>query len=71
MTNRQLYFLVTYFILLIVCLGLLITADSLSFRSREIVMPIAADSFKLVLGAIIGALSTMLGASSKDTVIKE
>lgn len=66
MTNKQVAFISVYLILLLICGGLLVGSNYLDFESRDVVMPIAADGFKLVLGAMIGALSAMLGITSKD-----
>jgi len=64
-TKQQKSFLVVYFILLGLCAALLIFSNYLDFAVRDVVLPIAADGFKLVLGAIVGALSAMLGITSK------
>jgi ABC-type transport system involved in multi-copper enzyme maturation permease subunit len=65
-TNKQIAFVVVYFLLLLICAALLIISNLLDFESRDVLMPIAADGFKLVLGAMVGALSAMLGITSKN-----
>lgn len=65
MSNKQTGFLAVYFILLFICIGLLIGCNYTSLAVRDAILPIAADGFKLVLGAIVGTLSAMLGVSSK------
>ncbi len=66
MTKQQKGFIAAYFVLLAVCGGLLIGGDFLSLAARDVILPIAGDGFTLVLGAIVGALSAMLGATSKS-----
>lgn len=65
MSSQQKGFVFIYFLLLAICSGLLIGSDFLSISARDKILPIAADGFTLVLGAIVGALSAMLGATSK------
>ncbi len=64
MTKQQKGFIVIYFILLAMCGGLLVGSDFLSLAARDAILPIASDGFTLVLGAIVGALSAMLGATA-------
>lgn len=71
MTKKQVAFISVYFLLLVICAALLIASNFLDFESRDVVMPIAADGFKLVLGALVGALSAMLGITSKNTSTEE
>ncbi len=66
MTRQQKAFLMVYFVLLIICAGLLILSNYLDFEVRDVLLPIAADGFKLVLGAIIGTISAMFGITSKS-----
>lgn len=66
MTSQQRGFISVYLVLLAICGGLLIGSDYLSLAARDVILPIAADGFTLVLGAIVGALSAMLGATAKQ-----
>ena len=61
MTKNQKLFLQAYGILLITCIILMLMANFLDPVTREVVLPVAADGFKIVLGALIGALSSMFG----------
>lgn len=61
MTSTQKSFLALYVVLLLLCIGLMVGAEFMSPTIRAQVLPIGADGFKLVLGAILGALSAMLG----------
>jgi len=63
--NRaQLFWISLYFALLLICGSMLILSDLLSLRARDAIIPIAADGFKLVLGATVGAISAVLGVKS-------
>lgn len=64
MSKQQIWFIAIYFLLLAICAALLIVSDFLSFEARDAVLPIATDGFKLVLGAIVGAVSAMLGTTA-------
>ena len=50
-----------YFALLILCTVLLIVSNSLSITVRDAIIPLASDGFKLVIGALIGAVSAVIG----------
>lgn len=61
MTRSQKQFLFAYALLLSLCVVLLGASQFMSPVVRGDVLPIAADGFKTVLGATIGALSAMIG----------
>ena len=61
MTKNQTRFLGAYGILLIICIVLMVSSEFLSPVIREAILPVASDGFKMVLGALIGAISSMLG----------
>jgi hypothetical protein len=61
MTSVQKSALGVYGVLLLICVGLIVGADFLGPTVRTSVLPIATDGFKTVLGALIGAISTLLG----------
>lgn len=50
-----------YFVLLLLCTVLLIISNSLSLTVRDAILPLASDGFKLVIGALIGAVSAVIG----------
>ena len=66
MTNQQKFCLVLYFALLIICVALFILSDMLSLEARTTVISIAADGFKLVIGAIVGTLSAIIGVTNQS-----
>lgn len=51
--------------LLLLCAGLVIAADFLGPSVRSSLLPAATEGFKIVLGAMVGALSAILGVSSR------
>jgi hypothetical protein len=63
MTKTQKTALALYLFLLLLCLSSLVVADFLGPIMRDTIKSVAGDGFKLVLGAVIGALSAILGAS--------
>ena len=63
MRNKLILIITSYFVLLLLCTTLLIVSNFLNPQLHEVVMAIAAGGFKLVLGALIGALSAMLGST--------
>ncbi|MER8650947.1 hypothetical protein [Mesorhizobium sp. M0586] len=50
-----------YFALLCLCAALIIGSEFLGATVRANLLPIASDGFKLVLGALVGALSALMG----------
>jgi hypothetical protein len=62
MTKAQRMFLYFYGSLLIICILLMLVAEAFGPVTGQTVLPVAADGFKTVLGALLGALSAMLGA---------
>lgn len=65
MSRSQVVLLSLFFLLLAICVGLLLIGDSMSLATRDALLPIASDGFKLVLGALVGALSAIIGTKSK------
>ncbi len=70
MTNPQRICLSLYFFLLALCVGLFFLASYMTLEARDEVIPIARDGFKLVLGAIVGTLSAMIGVSAKQDGVR-
>ena len=66
MSSFQKSILMVYFVLFFTCIALLVGSEFLGPKARETVLPIASDGFKLVLGALIGTLSTLF-SSKKQT----
>jgi hypothetical protein len=62
MTKPQKHFLYFYVGLLLVCIALMLMAEGFGPITGQTVLPIAADGFKTVLGALLGAISAMLGS---------
>lgn len=62
MNSAQRTFLGAYLLLLFVCGGLLLLSEVFGPAVRQAVIPVASDGFKTTLGAVLGALSVMLGA---------
>ena len=61
MNPSQQLFVAIYVGLLLVCAALIVVSDFLSPTVRISLLPIASDGFKTVLGALLGAISVMLG----------
>jgi hypothetical protein len=61
-TPSQKFFIVVYIGLLIMCTALIVLSDFLSPTVRATLLPVSSDGFKTVLGALVGAISVMLGA---------
>ena len=66
MTSMQIFLIGVYFALLLICSGLMVFSDMLSIAARETLLPVSADGFKLVIGALVGSVSSILGASSRN-----
>lgn len=56
------YFISIYLVLLLVCVGLMVLS---TFRPDPTIAKTASDAFKTVIGAAIGALSTLLARTEK------
>ena len=67
LTRFQKSILLIYFALLLTCIALLVGSEFLGPATRKEVLPIAADGFKLVLGALIGTLSTLVSSRKGST----
>ena len=65
LTSSQKFLLGLYLLLLLLCTALIIIADFLSPTVRASLLPISTDGFKTVLGAVLGALSVLLGVKSR------
>ena len=61
LTSAQKFFIGLYLFLLLFCAALLVLSDFLSPTVRGTLLPISSDGFKTVLGALLGAISVMLG----------
>lgn len=64
MTRTQIIAISIYMFLLLICGALFFGADKLSLTARDALLPIATESFKIVLGALVGAISAVMGAGS-------
>jgi hypothetical protein len=53
--------LAVYLGLLTLCVALMITSEFLGPTAREAILPISVESFKMVLAALVGAISALLG----------
>ncbi|MBV6658460.1 MAG: hypothetical protein KI785_11900 [Devosiaceae bacterium] len=56
-----------FFLLLLVCVGLIVLSQFSGPVLREQLLPVALDGFKMVLGAIVGALSALMGVKANET----
>jgi len=65
LTSSQKFLIGLYVFLLLLCVALIIVADFLSPTVREALLPISADGFKTVLGALLGAISVLLGVKNE------
>lgn len=61
MNKVQISILVAYALLLVFCAALIFLSDSLGPTAKEQMLPLAANGFEFVLGALAGALSTIMG----------
>lgn len=61
-SKRERTILLLYFLILGLCGLAFVIADSLSPTSQDTLLPYAGDGFKITLGALLGALSAMLGS---------
>jgi hypothetical protein len=61
MSRAQCFFLGLYVFLLLLCVCLMVVSDSLSPTVRASLLPVSSDGFKTTLGALLGALSVLLG----------
>jgi hypothetical protein len=64
MTPVQKSALLVYFLLLLICGALIIGSDFLGPAVRTSLLPVATEGFKLVLAALVGAISTVLGTGA-------
>jgi hypothetical protein len=61
-TPSQRFFIIVYIGLLIMCTALILLSNFLNPTVRAALLPLSSDGFKTVLGALLGAISVMLGA---------
>lgn len=62
MSTGQTYVVIIFGALLLGCAALLIASNFLGPTAQEAVSLVAKDGFKTVLGALVGALSVILGS---------
>jgi hypothetical protein len=67
MSTTQKWLLTLYGVLLFSCAGMIFASEFLNPVVRQIILPIAADGFKTVLGAFLGALSLLMGMPKKNS----
>ena len=61
MSTRQLIAVSMFMSLVLLCTGLFIVADFVGPSVRETLKTVAADGFKTALGALVVALSVLVG----------
>jgi len=61
MSRQQKIALAIYINLLLLCVVLIVLAEFLGPAVRASLLPVAVEGFKIVLAALVGALSAMLG----------
>lgn len=66
MGRRQRNVMIVFFLLLVMCVGLMVAADFLGPASRASIAPVASEGFKVVLAAMVGALSATLGSKDEN-----
>lgn len=66
MTKQQALVLGLFFLLVVLCGGLLIASDFLSNALGGKLADVAADSFKIVVSALVGALSATIGGRKEN-----
>lgn len=66
MNQQQRLCLGIYLALLLMCTTLFFLSSSLPLDARDQLVKLAGDGFKLLLGAIVGALSAILGVASNS-----
>jgi len=54
-----------FFALLLLCVAMIVGSEFVGPTLREQMLPVALDGFKTVLGAIIGALSAIIGVKAR------
>jgi uncharacterized membrane protein YfcA len=59
MSRQALVAIALFFVLLLV---LLVAPEFLNPKDREAILPVAADGLKIVIGALVGAISALAGA---------
>lgn len=64
MNSVQKVALSIYFALLVICVALIICADFLGPTVRTSLLPVATEGFKVVLAALVGAVSAVLGGKN-------
>ncbi|MFK8250198.1 hypothetical protein [Ancylobacter terrae] len=65
MTSSQRIAIIVFGSLLATCVALLIISNFLGPVAQESVASVSRDGFKTVLGAMVGALSVILGGAKK------
>ena len=65
MDRREVLTIALLFALLIICIITWVISTQFGYTAQESLSEIAADGFKTVLGALIGALSLMAGKKSE------
>lgn len=64
MSSIQRAALAIYFVMLIICILLVVSSEYLGPTVRGALLPVATEGIKLVLAALIGAVSAILGAGN-------
>jgi hypothetical protein len=59
--------LFVYFVLLVTCIALIIGAEFVGPTVRSSLLPVATEGFKVVLAALVGAVSAVLGTGKGST----
>jgi hypothetical protein len=64
MSTTQKWLLLLYVCLLLSCATMIFASELLNPVVRQAILPIATDGFKTVLGALLGALSVLMGTKT-------
>jgi threonine/homoserine efflux transporter RhtA len=67
MNSIQKSALIVYFSLLLICVSLMICAEFLGPTVRSSILSVATEGFKIVLAALVGAVSVVLGGGKATT----
>lgn len=66
MQTSQKGFIALYIGLLLFCAALIVVSNFVDPTVQAALLPVCSDGFKTVLGALLGALSVMLGGGTRE-----
>ena len=61
MTSAQRVAISIYTVILATCLAMLLLSDFVNPSTREVMLPLSSDGFKMSVGALVGVASVMFG----------